>query len=73
MQGCRTGPAEPPVVAEAARNSQTLANDVSEDARAPTAGFSSTRRLRSRAEGLATPIVGVDPYATIEAEIQQVS
>jgi protein-disulfide isomerase len=60
---------------QAARNSQTLANDVSEDARAANAaGFSSTPSLAiTGPKGSATPIVGVDPYATIEAEIQQVS
>jgi len=60
---------------QSARNSQTLANDVSQDARAAnSAGFSSTPSLAiTGPKGSATPIVGVDPYATIEAEIQQVS
>jgi len=60
---------------QAARSSQTLANDVSTDARvANSAGFSSTPSITiTGPKGSATPIVGVDPYSTIEAAIQQVS
>ncbi len=60
---------------QAARNSQTLANAVTADSKAASAlGFNETPSLTiTGPKGSATPIVGVDTYAQIEAEIKQVS
>jgi protein-disulfide isomerase len=60
---------------QAARNDQTLSADVSADARAANGlGFNETPSITiTGPKGPATSIVGVDPYSTIESEIQQVS
>jgi protein-disulfide isomerase len=60
---------------EAARNDQSLTNDVTADSRAANAaGFNSTPTLTiTGPKGAASPIVGDDPYSAVEAEIKSVS
>jgi protein-disulfide isomerase len=60
---------------ESARSSQALANDVTADTQAANAaGFNSTPSITiTGPKGSATPIVGVDPYSTIQSEIEKVS